>query len=63
MVTINGCKWLSNSKALYFLESVEFEKVYVRFFINKVFKIVGSVSKVGKESISKIFFSGLRHFK
>ena len=30
---IRRSKWLTNSKALYFSESVEFEKVYVRFLL------------------------------
>ena len=41
-------------KFIYFLVSVEFEKVYyVRFLINKTFKIVESALKVEKEGISQ----------
>ena len=39
-------KLLSESKTLCFSESVEFEKVYVRFLINKIFKIVRSLSSI-----------------
>ena len=38
-------KWLSNSEPLYFSELLELEKVYVRFLVNKTFKIVGCVLK------------------
>ena len=57
-VLVQCSKWLSNSKALNFFESVEFEKFYVRFLINKTVKIVGSILKVDKEEkyFIKYFF-------
>ena len=36
-----GLRCLSNAKSSYFPDLVEFEKVYVRFLINRTFKIVG----------------------
>ena len=49
---------LSNSKAFYFSDLMEFEEFYLRFLINKTFNIVGSVLKFEIESkyFIKYFF-------
>ena len=38
---IRRSKWLTNSNALYFPESVEFEKVYVRFLLTLIWVWLG----------------------